>query len=242
MSWGIPPTDLHLGENDVHLWRTRQDIPAPLQEQLEATLSDDERVRAHRFLLPHLTVHYVAARGMLRDVLARYSRQPAADLRFTYGEHGKPSMDGPLRFNLSHSHGLALLAVTRGHEVGVDLEAVRQDIMGERIAERFFSPREVQMLGALPADQQAVGFFNCWTRKEAYIKALGSGLFLALDRFDVTLAPGAEARLLEDRGDADLSRWELRVIEPGDGWAGALVVEGHGLTVTCFDWPGVTAG
>lgn len=234
----MPPADLRLGPDEVHVWRGRQDLPREAVERLAATLSDDERARAWRFVTRQLTDHFIAARGMLRAVLASYLRTDPAALAFLYGEHGKPALadDGPLRFNLSHSRGVALLAVAWGRELGVDVEGIREDVLRERIADRFFSPREVAALNALPEAEQAAGFFNCWTRKEAYIKALGSGLYVPLDRFDVTLAPSDDAALLEDRGSQDLARWSLQAIEVGPGYAGALVVQGHGWRSLGWDW------
>lgn len=140
---------------------------------------------------------------------------------------------------MSHSHGLALCAVTRDREVGIDLEYIREDFASEETARHFFSPREIAMLCALPAAMRAEGFFNCWTRKEAYIKATGQGLSLPLRQFDVSLTPGEPASLLSTRENPqDASRWTLRELASGDGYVAATAVEGHGWALNCWQFPG----
>lgn len=187
-------------------------------------------------------------------ILSRYLDAKPDHLRFCYNPFGKPALTEPqgagaLRFNMSHSDDLALYAVTSGQEVGVDIEHLRDDFASEQIAERFFSPREVAMLHAVPLNMRTRGFFNCWTRKEAYIKARGEGLSLPLDGFDVTLTPGEPAALLSVReskpevgdviaGDNELeaSRWSLRELRPGAGYAGAIAVQGHDWQLKCWQW------
>lgn len=240
--WGAPPPPpLRLEDGCIHLWRAAQNIDARLQSRLEQSLSPDERSRAHRFVTAELTRDFIAAHGFLRDVLAAYLAVSPADLRFGTGDRGKPTLEAPrsrLRFNLTHSHGLAVVAVCEGREVGVDVEMIRPDVADGGVAERFFSPHEVQSLRRLPTAQQAVGFFNCWTRKEAYLKALGSGLSVPLDRFDVSLAPDQPARLLADRGEAHLDRWALQTFPAAEGWCGALVVEAPDVSLRGYHWSG----
>ncbi len=158
-------------------------------------------------------------------------------MRFAYTTYGKPLLADEtgasgLRFNLTHSHGLALLAVTRGREIGVDVERIRDNLEGEKLAERFFSPREVAALRSLPPELRREAFFHCWTRKEAYIKAVGKGLSLPLDQFDVTLHPGEPAALLATRHDSEeAQRWSMRSLAPGEGYVGALARRGAFLAV-----------
>lgn len=164
-------------------------------------------------------------------------------LNFCYGSHGKPALaegsgEDALRFNVSHSHGLALFALTRDREVGVDLEYVRSDLELEEIAARFFSPQEAATLRSLPAEMRTEAFFAGWTRKEAYIKARGEGLSLALDGFSVSLVPGEPAMLLNTRGDpSEAARWTLRELKSGPGYAAALAAKGHGWRLVCRHWP-----
>lgn len=169
-------------------------------------LSADERERAARFHFLKDREHFIAARGLLRLLLSRYLDLPPQQLSFSYSPYGKPALAGErdctsLRFNVSHSHGVALYAFTLEREVGVDVEYIRQDVVGESIAEHFFSAQEVTSLRALPAGVQPQAFFNCWTRKEAFIKARGEGLSFPLDQFDVSLVPGEATALISTRND-----------------------------------------
>jgi 4'-phosphopantetheinyl transferase len=184
------------------------------------------------------------ARATLRLLLGRYLDSDPARLRFCYGAHDKPALapesggDSP-RFNVSHSHGLALIALTRSREIGVDLEQIRPEIALENIARRFFSQAEVATLFALPPRERGEAFFACWTRKEAYIKAKGGGLTIPLDQFDVSLGRGKPAAILSTRWDpTEACRWSLRDLYPGPGYAAAVAVEGDGGHLACFQWSG----
>ena len=228
--WPVPLAHPALRAGEPHVWRASLDLAAPRAAALYATLSADERERAARFHFERDRGRFIAARGFLRELLAGYLDHPPASLRFSYGPRGKPALAAPsanISFNLSHTHGLALFAFARDAALGVDIEHVRAGFATEDIAERFFSPREQSSLRALPAAQRAEGFFNGWTRKEAYIKATGDGLAIPLDSFDVTLAPGELPRLLAVRAtDAPASRWSLYALAPGPDFAAALVVDG----------------
>jgi len=179
---------------------------------------------------------------VLRDILSCYLRVPPSELGFRYSAYGKPALAdnfdaAGVRFNVSHSHEMALFAVTCGREVGVDIEYLGREVRGEEIAEHFFSTQERANLRALPAEMKHLGFFNCWTRKEAYIKAHGEGLSLPLDQFDVSLAPGEAAALLATRSDPrEALRWSLQALTPGPGYVAALAVEGQGWQLTCWQW------
>jgi 4'-phosphopantetheinyl transferase len=134
---------------------------------------------------------------------------------------------------------VALYAVARGREIGIDLEFMRCDLEVEEIAERFFSRRETATLRALPTDLRKYAFFLCWTRKEAYIKARGEGLSLPLNQFDVSLIPGEPAALLSAQPDSDEAlRWSLHEMTIASGYVAALAVEGRGWSLSCWQWPG----
>src|ERR1041385_3712084 len=169
-----------LGEKEVHIWRTSLDLPTTIAEHLRQFLSADELARAGRFHFERDRRHFIVARGCLRAILSRYLKTPAAEIEFIYGVNGKPQLAGsslhsqPLYFNLAHSADLALYGFTRIGELGVDLEFIRTDFTGDEIANRFFSPGEVACLNAVPAELRHEAFYNCWTRKEAFIKATGS--------------------------------------------------------------------
>ena len=177
-------------------------------------------------------------------ILARYLGTDPAALRFAYGARGKPALAPgnaapAVRFNFANSDGRALCAVTLGREIGVDLERIRPESATDAVAEDFFSRAEVATLRALDAEHRTRAFFDCWTRKEAYIKARGDGLWLPLDRFEVSLAPGEPAALLATHDDpAEAARWPLRELHPGPGYAAALAVEGHRWRLQCWQWPG----
>lgn len=245
--WLPPSADLALSSDDVHVWRASLDLPASCVQSLQHTLAADELSRAERFYFHKDRKHFIVARGLLRAILSRYLDMEPGQLRFCYSDYGKPSLatmpgQDTLSFNVSHSHGLALYAVTRGREIGIDLERIRADLDCEQIAARFFSPRENAVLRALPAKLKPEAFFNCWTRKEAYIKARGGGLSLPLDQFDVSLAPGEPTTLLNIRGDPqEALRWSLRELMPGPGHMAALAVEGYDWHLTCWQFPESTS-
>jgi 4'-phosphopantetheinyl transferase len=231
---------LALEHDQVDVWLARLDLPADSIGRLRRALSADERARADRFYFPRDRDRFVAARGMLREILSYYLEEAPGALCFSYNAYGKPALVGAagLCFNLSHSHDLAIYAVAHGREVGVDVEHVRAEFAGEGIAERFFSPGEIAALQTLPAEQRVEGFFNCWTRKEAYIKARGEGLSLALDSFDVALAPGVPAALLAVRGEPDeAERWTLCALDADPGYVAALAVAGQGWEMQRRRWP-----
>ena len=142
-----------------------------------------------------------------------------------------------LSFNLSHSHGLALFAITRVRRIGIDLERIRTDCPCGQIAERFFSSRESAKLQALPAMEKLRAFFACWTRKEAYAKAKGEGLSLPFDQFEVSLSPQEPPMLLEVHGDRhEASRWSIQELFLGDDYVAALAIEGHDWDLECWKW------
>ena len=240
--WHPPPAELTLSRAEVHVWRADLDPSASCVERLQYILSADELQRAARFHFPQDRRRFTVARGVLRDILGRYLGVPPSALGFRYNAYGKPALadvadEEGLRFNISHSDEMALFAVTCGREVGVDIEHLRTAIACEDIAEHFFSARERAGLRALPAEVKHRAFFNCWTRKEAYIKAHGEGLSLPLDQFDVSLAPGEPAALLATRSDPrEALRWSLRVLTPGPDYVAAVAVEGQGWNLTCWQW------
>ena len=201
----MAPAEAPLSDAEVHLYRAPLDLPHERTEALWSTLSPDERGRAVRFRTEQLQTRFIAARGTLRGVLARYLPLEPGQLQFAYEAHGKPLLaagtPGSVQFNLSHSHGLALLGVAR-RPLGVDVEWIRARTNAAQLIERFFSPDEcVQWRGVAPGLQQ-LAFFQGWTRKEAWLKAIGSGLTFPLDQFSVSLAPGVPARLLSISGSA----------------------------------------
>lgn len=237
-TWASPPAVLDLTSHQVDVWRARLDLPIDALDQLEAILSGDEKQRAARFHFQPDRERFIAAHGCLRDILTRYLHCGPDQLRFSTNPHGKPALrDRKLEFNLTHSGDFALVAVTQERKVGVDIERMRQGISSQVIARQYFSRSEVSELLALPSEQWETGFFNCWTRKEAYIKAQGLGLSLPLESFDVSLAPDEPAILQATRPDpGEAAHWTLLSLEVDSAYAAALAVEGQGLEFRFWDW------
>lgn len=240
LSWRLSPPALALDDSDVHVWRIPLNQPEERVRELKQLLAPDESARAARFHFERDRTHYIVARGALRTLLARYLKTSPFAIRFDYSHYGKPSLAAQfsasqIRFNLSHSHELALCAFTRGREIGVDIEYMRPDMAGDEIARSFFSQVECSTLSRLPVEQRTEGFFNCWTRKEAYIKARGEGLSFPLDKFSVSLAPGETAIMLNVFDNPqETSRWSLHRLLPGQGYAAALAIEGENTHLRCW--------
>jgi 4'-phosphopantetheinyl transferase len=230
---------LALGPRDVHVWRASLDLAEHQIHHLRRALTPDELETAGRFRFQRDRRRYVVAHGVLRDILSRYLAAEPRQLRFRFGPHGKPALTGAfgadgLAFNLTHSRELALCAVARGRDIGIDLEFAQADLSHERIAEQFFSPPEIEEFRTLPQEVRIEAFFNCWTRKEAYLKAKGDGLMAPLDQFSVSLIPGEPARLTST---PEADEWSLVALSPEPGYIGALAVEGHGWQLQCWRWP-----
>lgn len=228
--------------NEVDIWRINLAGQSDQIEQCRCLLSPDEVERADRFYFERDRRRFTVARAAMREILGRYAGLAAKDLCFSYGPKGKPELAGGLeesgiKFNLSHSSELALLAVTQGLKVGIDIEWPKPDFATDDVAERFFSATEVQTLQSLPAGQRAEAFFSCWTRKEAYIKALGEGLSVPLESFAVAFAPGVPAALLHVKVDPkEVERWSMYNIEVSEGYKAALVVEGKNHRLKQMEW------
>ena len=212
---------------------------APDAARARAVLSDDELARASTFAFDVHRNRYVARRLALRDLLGQYLDRPPSSVRFAYSSYRKPELPGEtLRCNVAHSADLAVIGLTEHDRLGVDVERIR-DLDAEGIAPRVFSPAELEVFQSLPDDAKPHAFFNCWTRKEAFVKAVGEGLSHPLDTFDVTLRPGEEARLLEvDGSPARAAAWSLFDVRPMDGWVGAVAVERRPAALEHAGWLG----
>jgi 4'-phosphopantetheinyl transferase len=240
--WQVGPGSPSRCDDEVHVWRFSLDQSPAVGSALWMTLSSDEQDRADRFHFEKHRQHFVIGRGGLRAILSRYVSLRPEQLRFSYSRFGKPALaddaEGEtLRFNLSHAETVALCAVTCRREVGIDVEYLRPDFASMEIAERFFSAAETQKLRGLSAEAQPSAFFNCWTRKEAYIKALGEGLSHPLDSFTVSLAPAEPAALLFTESDrAAASRWTLKELPVGDNYVAAVAIEGQVNRFRFWQW------
>ena len=222
-----------LAENEVQLWRADLDAVGGNEARWQKVLSSDESARAARFHFARDRQRFLASRALLRIILGSYLATGPKNIGFCYSKKEKPSL-GPenaasgITFNVSHSGGIGLFAIARRREIGVDVEQVRRDFDVEAIARRFFSGNEREQLEALPSEKRFEAFFRCWTRKEAYIKAIGEGLALPLHQFDVSIAAGGNDALLATRpDDSEAGRWRLREVSAGPGYAAALCVRGR---------------
>ncbi len=229
-----------LGETDVHVWRLSLEQRGATVQGLYQLLSPDEQARADRFHCEDDRRHSIVARACLRMVLGDYLRSDPAGIKFTYSDCGKPRLTGSqgyLKFNLTHSGGLALFAITLVGELGIDIEHLRTDFASDDIANVFFSDTELICLNKLPTHLRNEAFYNCWTRKEAFLKAKGAGLSLPLNNFDVTLAPAEPAALIRTAWDeSEAERWSLSELEPGPGYVAAVAVESNHWQLICWQF------
>ena len=240
-SWAANPGQPTLALGEIHVWRANLDCEPASLRALETTLAPAEQARADRFRFPQDRNAFIATRGILRELLGKYVSRAPAELVFDYAGRGKPSLhaapDQAIQFNVSRSHDLALLAFTSRRSVGIDVELVRPDFAATEIAQRYFSPQEIEELKSLPPQSLAEGFFLCWTRKEAYVKARGEGMQIPLNSFGVSLTPGQPARL----ESTDSARWSLHSITPDPRYVGALVAEGKDPRIVYLDWNSIDA-
>ena len=240
LDWTRPDAPPPLGPDQVHVWRLDLDELIGDGLALEPRLAADERERAGRFRFARDRERYLAGRVALRGILAGYVGMRPEALRFVRAPQGKPALlgaPGGLEFNLTHSDWCAMVAVTRGRRVGVDVEGIRLGQSGMDVARRFFARSEVDTLLATRPEERAATFVRCWTRKEAYVKARGDGLSLSLQHFEVPLSTGATRALTASIEDpAEVDRWSLRELVPAPCHLGALVVEGGDFDLRAWEW------
>jgi 4'-phosphopantetheinyl transferase len=208
----------------IRVRAVRLEAPSEITAQFEKLLSPDERERARRFRFDHLRDAFTLARGALRVILGGYLGVPPGAIPFRYGAKGKPALDLPrlLDFNMSHSGALAVYAFTLGCELGVDVERLHRIEEMQQIARRFFCPEEAEDLASVPEAERERAFLHCWTRKEAYIKAIGDGLSAPLDDFRVSLQPGRAQFLHIGHRPEAAREWMLHDLELAPGYVGAL--------------------
>ena len=238
-AWQSVPDPFALPRGVVHVWRGSLKRSQAEREVLWQFLSADERARANRFHFAVHRHHFIVGRGLLRWLNGRYLSLPPQNIQFTYGEFNKPALvnEPTLQFNVSHSHEGLLLAFVWETAVGVDIEYIKRKMESmDDIARRYFSPVESAAYLTVADDEKPDTFFNCWTRKEAFIKAVGEGLSFPLDEFEVSLLPGESAQLLQVRGSvAEAGRWSLRSFDPFPGYRAALIAESEHVDCVFFD-------
>jgi 4'-phosphopantetheinyl transferase len=236
--WQIVTNAPRIASGDLHIWRYRLELPVERVGQAESLLCPDELARADRFHFPIHRLRYIAGRSKLRKLLGGYLQIPPASVRFTYSEFGRPAIPQTqnaeaIDFNLSDSEDLCVVAVSHKQLLGIDVERIRSDFGGEEVAQANFAPAEFRELLSLPPDIRPQGFFNCWTRKEAYVKALGAGLQIPLDSFEVSLRPDDSARFLRGTG----TDWHLLSFTAADGFQAAVAYCGAEAHVQYYESP-----
>ncbi len=239
--WQPPPHELTLDPLEVHVWRADVDDAVSSVGDLESVLSADETARARRFRFTKDRRRYVVRRGLLRRILSRYLGIPPDRLRFTYNPNGKPELSSEhgrrVRFNASHSDGMALYAVVRDRRVGIDVERSPTSVDIMEIAERFFAPREVAVLTGLPSEARNDAFLAAWTGKEAYVKAVGLGLSSGLSEVEIAVTGAASARIRRiGESRAEAAKWSLQQLVPGPSYLAAVVVDGHGWRLRSLEF------
>ncbi len=239
--WHRPPDPLIVSQGQVHLWRADLKQFIDDHHRLRQILSSDEQQRADRFYFERDRYGFIVGRGLLRMILSRYLAIAPNQLQFTYGPQGKPELQGhppvspTVTFNLSHSQGLALYAVTCDRPIGVDLEHIRS-IEAVELAQRFFAPQEYEAIAAVAPDQQERAFFEFWTCKEAYLKAIGKGLG-GLSQVEIALTSDHQATVVREVEPSCYgSAWFLKQLIPAPNYTAALAVVGSVEKLSYFDY------
>jgi 4'-phosphopantetheinyl transferase len=241
IDWPLCSKTAPLADNEIHVWATVLAAPANILESFARSLSPDETERARKFKFEKHRNRYIAGRGALRAMLGQYLDVHPSRLRFVYLENGKPMLaeefaSAGIHFNLAHTGELALMALTRIGQVGVDVECVRPVKNVDELVARFFSPRENELFQKVPDADKPAAFFNLWTRKEALLKATGEGITRSLSLVEVSFLPGEAARLISISGDAaKAAQWIVRELSPAKGYTAAVAIQAQDVQVQCWN-------
>jgi 4'-phosphopantetheinyl transferase len=244
-SWESPPLTLKLQPGEVHIWRGSLAQPCVKTKELLPLLSEEEKDRAGRFRFSEDAERYIRAHGMMRDTFFRYRGLGAPPLRFCAGPHGKPCLSpassGPaLRFNLSHSDSLALIAITLDCDIGVDVEPHSRSADWEALASRYFSTQELEYLFNLPVGKRELAFLRLWTQKEAYVKGRGDGLSRSLHSFSFLTTEDGTLRVEDSIDLGATANWWFLSLTPDEQHVGTLAMEGRPANVLFWNWPGLS--
>ncbi|MGF1540673.1 MAG: 4'-phosphopantetheinyl transferase family protein [Pleurocapsa sp.] len=228
--WQIPPDKLVLAQHETYVWRANLNLTTAEITQLTEILAEDERIKADQFRFAQHQQRYVAARGILRKILGCYLNLSGDAIQFEYNSRGKPEIADSLnainlQFNVSHSQDFALYGITCDRRIGIDLEYLRDLDDADKIARRFFAPTESALVASLTGDEQKRVFFQFWTAKEAYLKAIGSGLAGGLDTVEIALKPQAIALLAVGETSENHANWSLVPFIPQPNYIATLATE-----------------
>ncbi|MDH5428732.1 MAG: 4'-phosphopantetheinyl transferase superfamily protein [Nitrospirota bacterium] len=241
--WHCPPKDFRftLEPGDVHIWRAPLSESSAYASRFRPYLSDQEIIRSNRYRIPHPQYQFVITRGILRTLLSHYISVPTSELLFENQAHGKPMLvtpsAHPIQFNVSHTRGMALIAITLQHAVGIDVERIDRTVHDRDIAERYFSKRESTYLMSLSPPERTQYFFAFWTCKEAYLKMEGRGIAGGFAHCEILLEtdrPEAGLSLLNQQAETDPCL--LYRITAGSAYVGALAVAGSSAKISHWDW------
>lgn len=228
ISWISPTDDTFLIKNNLHIWKIVYPEINFKSNPISNVLHHDEIERANKFYFETDRKRFIVTRAFLKIIMAKILKISPNDIHFSFNKHGKPELEQniPIHFNISHSGDIGLIAVSDQGPVGIDVERYRKTMTSGKVAKRFFSADEVDTFLSLPEYQRQEGFFNCWTRKEAFIKALGLGLAMPLSNFSVTLKPGIPAQLLSvTHNNEKASDWLLKDIHMENNYAAAYAIK-----------------
>ncbi|MDX1527991.1 MAG: 4'-phosphopantetheinyl transferase superfamily protein [Gammaproteobacteria bacterium] len=245
--WNDPPADLQLSDRHVDVWRISTALEAGEIAILDAVLSPRQRARSQRMRVAEKRQQYIIAQGLTRVLLGKLLAADPAALEFDRGPKGKPYLGGKfsdsgVQFNMTHTSHMALIAITLSREVGIDIERIRDNLQWEKLARRYFSPMEYSDYSRLPEAERLRAFFICWTRKEAVLKAIGTGLGGGLGSFDITVDPDAAPALVGNRWEGRFhGHWTLNPLQPGADYVATLVTERDGFKVRCWEANGYLA-
>ena len=240
--WRLPSGQPTLEPSEIHIWRVCLDRERASARDLFEVLSADEKQKAGKYHFEQDRDNFVVARGILRQILGGYLDILPGEIRFSYNRYGKPALDigmnaDGLRFNMSHSNGLVLYSVAREQEVGIDIEYIDDSFTIRPVAATCFSPSEMSMLDELPSDRQPAAFFTGWTRKEAYIKAIGEGVSMPLKEITVSLLPDDVRISMTPNDRSETRTWSLVTLPFESDYAAALAAEGSIERLFYWQWP-----
>jgi 4'-phosphopantetheinyl transferase len=235
--WNAEWPVFKLTEKAVHLWSVPLDIDHETQVKYWRLLGEDEKSKANRFKFRSDHIKYIACRGALRILLGQYLRIEAKKVEINYLKNGKPNHNSNLEFNVSHSEDWAVIGFALDTILGVDIEYIRRVIEFEDIARRFFSKEESKLVLNAPRNEIPLYFYSCWTRKEAFIKALGDGLSFPLDQFEVSCKPGTMPQLLKTNWNpAEVEKWSLWSFQRDEAYTGAIALRGPKKIISYYTW------
>lgn len=241
--WRFPPASCVLALKETHVWCAPVDMEINAYRDIAASLSAQELQRASTLGSAQIKHRFMTSRALLRNILSRYLHLSAERISIAYSPSGKPRLDSQHResdimFSIAHSGDLTLIAITTNSEIGIDIERIRTMEMSGIIASQFFSKDERLELQNSPPRERLEGFFNCWTRKEAYLKAIGGNKIIEPNSIDVSIAAEAPARILKIAGDGfEASQWSIRSLLPAPGYVAAVAVRCKGAKLSCLQWP-----